>query len=216
MRARRALLAGAVLLLGAGGALIGRDVYLEAKRLVARRLIAQALAAHLRDGRSHRPWSWADLSPIALLELHRLGVRRCVLTGASGTSLAFGVGHIDGTARPNAPGNCVLAGHRDGEMAFLERVRPGDVLRLRTAAASGDYVIDGIRVVARTDTAPLRAAGADRLTLVTCYPFGGLLRSPWRYVVTAARVPRLEAPGGKKSSAVDYGSVIGSTLPIEH
>jgi sortase A len=187
MRARRAPLAGAFLLLAAGGLVLGRDAYLEAKGLVARRLIARAFAEHLKDGRLHRPWSWADTAPIALLEVRRLGVRRSVLAGASGTSLAFGLGHIDGTAPPNAPGNCVLAGHRDGEMAFLERVRRGDVLRLRTAGASRDYVVDGIGVVARTDIAPLRAADADRLTLVTCYPFGALLRSPWRYVVTAIR-----------------------------
>jgi sortase A len=188
MRASRAPLAGALLLLAAGGLLLGHDAYLEAKAFVARRLIARAFAAHLRDGRFHRPWSWSDTAPIALLEVHRLGVRRSVLAGASGTSLAFGLGHIDGTAPPNAPGNCVLAGHRDGEMAFLERVRPGDVVRLRTAGASRDYVVDGIRVVAHTDIAPLRTAGADRVTLVTCYPFGGLLRSPWRYVVTAGRL----------------------------
>lgn len=188
MRARRASLAGALLLLAAAGFFLGRDAYLEAKALVARRLIARAFAAHLRDGRLHRPWSWADTAPIALLEVRRLGVRRCVLAGASGSSLAFGLGHIDGTAPPNTPGNCVLAGHRDREMAFLERVRPGDVLRLRSARASQDYVVDGIRVLERTDIAPLRPTDADRLTLVTCYPFGGLLRSPWRYVVTAARM----------------------------
>src|SRR5262249_22164287 len=111
MRPRRALLAGAGLLLAAGGALLGRGLYLEAKGALARILIERALAAHLQDGRPHRPWSWADTTPIAVLELHRLSVRRVVLEGASGTSLAFGVGHIDGTARPNSPGTCVLAGH---------------------------------------------------------------------------------------------------------
>jgi sortase A len=168
-----------------GFALLGRDGYLKAKGFLAQRLIERALAAHLRDGRPHRPWSWADTYPIALLELDRLDVRRGVLAGASGTSLAFGVGHIDGTARPNTPGNCVLAGHRDREFAFLEEVRPGDVLRLRTADSAREYVVDGTSVVARTDGVTLQSAGHDRLTLVTCYPFGGLLRSPWRYVVTA-------------------------------
>jgi hypothetical protein len=28
-----------------------------------------------------------------------------------------------------------------------------------------------------------------RLALVTCYPFNGVLRSPWRYVVLADREP---------------------------
>jgi len=186
VRARSLLLAGAILLLGAGGALVGRRAYLEAKAVLARHLIERALAAHLRDGRPHRPWSWADTYPIAVLTLDRLGIRRSVLAGASGTSLAFGVGHIDGTAWPNAPGNCVLAGHRDRAFAFLEGVRPGDVLRLRTAGSDREYVVDGTAVVAWTDTGVLQPAGDRRLTLLTCYPFNGLLRSPWRYVVTAS------------------------------
>jgi len=183
---------GAILLLGAGGALIGRRGYLEAKAVLARHLIERAFSAHLRDGRPHRPWTWADTYPIAALELDRLGVRRTVLVGASGTSLAFGVGHIDGTARPNRRGNCVLAGHRDGAFAFLEEVRRGDVLRLRAADTVREYVVDGTGVVARTDASPLGPTIGRRLTLVTCYPFGGLLRSPWRYVVTAAAA---DAPG---------------------
>lgn len=186
MRARRFLFAGAILLLGAGGALLGHRGYVEAKALLAGRLIDRALAAHLRDGKPHRPWTWADTYPIAILELERLGIRRSVLAGASGTSLAFGVGHIDGTAWPNAPGNCVLAGHRDRAFAFLEEVRPGDVLRLRTAGSDREYVVDGTAIVARTDTGALQPAGDHRLTLLTCYPFNGLLRSPWRYVVTAS------------------------------
>src|SRR5262249_29407318 len=186
MRPRRALLAGAGLLLAAGGALLGRGLYLEAKGALARILIERALAAHLQDGRPHRPWSWADTTPIAVLELHRLSVRRVVLEGASGTSLAFGVGHIDGTARPNSPGTCVLAGHRDREFAFLEKVRRGDVLRLRLNDSVREYVVDGLGIVPRTEIRVLQGTGERRLTLVTCYPFRGLLRSPWRYVVTAA------------------------------
>jgi sortase A len=186
VRARRILLAGALLVLGAGGALLGRGGYLEAKARLAQRLVDRAFAALLQDGDPHRPWAWADTCPIAVLELDRLDVRLSVLAGASGTSLAFGAGHIDGTAWPNSPGNCVLAGHRDRAFAFLEDIRPGDVLRLRTADADREYVVDGLGVVARTDTGALQTTGGHRLTLVTCYPFGGLLRSPWRYVVTAA------------------------------
>ena len=204
MRARSLLLAGAVLLLGAGGALVGQRAYLEAKALLAQRLIERAFAVHLRDGRPHRPWSWADTYPIAVLTLDRLGIRRSVLAGASGTSLAFGVGHIDGTALPNAPGNCVLAGHRDRAFAFLEEVRPGDALRLRAAGSVRDYIVDGTGVVARTDSETIRTTGDDRLTLVTCYPFGGLLRSPWRYVVTASAA----RPGG--SGAITISSSPGA------
>jgi len=186
MRARRTLCVVALLLLSAGGGLLGRRVYIEAKALLAHLLIERALAAHLRDGAPHRPWAWADTYPIAVLTIDRLHVRRPVLAGASGTSLAFGAGHIDGTAPPNAPGHTVLAGHRDREFEFLRDLLPGDVLRLRTAGRAREYLVDGAGVVPGDDGTLLQPSTEDRLTLVTCYPFGGLWRSPLRYIVTAA------------------------------
>jgi sortase A len=195
MPTRRTLGIAALLFLFAGGGLLGRRGYLEAKGLLARALIERAFAAHLRDGAPHRPWAWADTYPIAVLEVDRLHVRCPVLAGASGTSLAFGAGHIDGTAPPNAPGHSVLAGHRDREFRFLRDLAPGDVLRLRTAGAEREYIVDGASVVRGDDSTALQPTTRDRLTLVTCYPFGGLWRSPLRYVVTAApRADRMPCP----------------------
>ncbi|HEV8700832.1 MAG TPA: class GN sortase [Candidatus Polarisedimenticolia bacterium] len=186
MTRRAGLVLTALLLLVPGGLLLGRRGYLEAKAAIASCLIDRALEAHLRDGRPHRPWPWADMHPIAVMEVERLGVRRAVLRGATGESLAFGAGHVDGTASPNAHGHSVLAGHRDRGFAFLRDLRPGDGLRLRTSDGVRDYLVDGIRVVTATDVTVMAETPEDRLTLVTCYPFGGLLRSRLRYVVTAA------------------------------
>src|SRR5258706_11811255 len=148
MTRRAGLVLAGLLLFVPGGLLLGRCGYLEAKGALASCLIERALQAHLRDGKPHRPWAWADMHPIALLEVGRLGVRRAVLRGATGESLAFGAGHVDGTAWPNARGHSVLAGHRDRGFAFLKDVRRGDRLRLRTAGAVRDYVVDDTRVVA--------------------------------------------------------------------
>jgi sortase A len=186
MTRRAGLVLTALLLLVPGGLLLGRRGYLEAKAALASRLIDGAFEAHLRDGRPHRPWAWADMYPVAVLEVERLGVQRVVLRGATGESLAFGAGHVDGTASPNARGHSVLAGHRDRGFAFLRDLRPGDGLRLRTADGVRDYLVDGIRVVTATDVTVMAETPEDRLTLLTCYPFGGLLRSRLRYVVTAA------------------------------
>lgn len=177
--------AGAVLLCGGSG-LLGREAYLEAKGMLAERLIVHALERHLEDGEAHRPWSWADFHPIAWLEVPHLRVRRHVLSGASGTSLAFGPGHVDGTAPPNGPGTCVLAGHRDTWLRFARDLRPGDEVTLRTTEGSRRYVARSGRVVPEDDLSVLELASPGsprRLVLVTCWPFEGLLRSPWRYVV---------------------------------
>ena len=155
----------ALVLASAGGGLLAEQAYLTAKARVAEVLIRRAFEAHLLDGAAHRPWGWADMHPVAQLEVPRLGVVRTVLAGASGSSLAFGPGHIDGTAAPNAAGNCALAGHRDGSFAFLR-----------------DLLVSDMR-----DVDLLRPTEDSRVTLITCYPFHGLRRSDLRYVVVLQR-----------------------------
>jgi len=189
MRRNLAFRAVGFVILGCGALLLGRGAYLEAKAAVATFRIARSFDAHLRDGGAHPPWSWADTHPIARLDVERLGVRRHVLAGASGTSLAFGIGHIDGTASPNGSGNCVLAGHRDRAFGFLRDLRPGDRIRLRTASGIREYVVEDLDVLSATTVSVLDPTPDDRLTLVTCYPFNGMLRSPWRYVVTCRPAP---------------------------
>ena len=184
MSGRRTLPALGLLMLVAGLGLFAERGYLCAKAALAEVLIARAFAAHLEDGRAHRPWSWADMEPIARLKVPRLKVRRYVLSGSSGTSMAFGIGHVDGTARPNRPGNCVLAGHRDSWLEFLGEVEVGDKLDLSTRESARRYVVRDIRIVDRLDTEALEPTADARLTLVTCYPFDALGPGRQRYVVT--------------------------------
>lgn len=178
-----------LLLLAVGSGLLGQRAWLEAKALVAEQMIERAFRRHLHDGEAHLPWSWADTHPVARLEVPRLGVRRTVLAGASGASMAFGPGHIDGTADPNSPGNCVLAGHRDSWFAFLRELREGDELRLITRGRSVTYEVIGLQVVSENDGWVLTDGDEPLLTLVTCYPFDALTRGPLRYVVFFAARP---------------------------
>ncbi len=177
----------ALVLASAGGGLLAEQACLTAKARLAEVLIRRAFAAHLRDGAPHRPWSWADMHPVAQLEVPRLGVLRTVLAGASGSSLAFGPGHIDGTAAPNTTGNCALAGHRDGSFAFLRDLRMGDSLTLRTHAGSMRYEVRDLLVADMWDVDLLQPTENSRVTLITCYPFHGLSRSQLRYVVVLQR-----------------------------
>jgi len=171
-----------------GASLLAEQGWLELKARLAGRLIDRAFAAHLDDGRAHRPWRWADTHPLARLEVPRLDLRRTVLAGASGSSLAFGPGHVDGTAAPNESGNCVVAGHRDSWFGFLADLRPGDELSLRTRGGTRRYHVTGLAVHHESDLRALEPTGETRLTLITCYPFDGLRRSALRYVVSCAAV----------------------------
>jgi sortase A len=98
--------------------------------------------------------------------------------------MAFGPGHIDGTAAPNRAGNCALAGHRDTWFAFLEHLQAGDEIRLHTRDATRRYRVSGLAIRSMYDAGVLDPTMRRSLTLITCYPFSTLGRSELRYVVT--------------------------------
>ncbi len=185
---RRPLSLAACLLAGTGLVLLGGQAYLRAKAALAGVLIDRALEASLSDGRAHPPWPWADMRPLARLDVPRNGLRRTVLSGATGQSLAFGLAHVSGTALPGEPGNCVIAGHRDTWAAFMRSLDVGDEVRLQTRAGLWRYRVQSVTVLERERVDALDPGGEDRLTLITCYPFSGLLRSPWRLVIVCGRL----------------------------
>lgn len=184
MSLRRLLVLVSLAPLAGGAALLAEQTWIRAKAGLAERMIERAFVAHLDDGEAHPPWSWADTRPIARLEIPRLGLDRIVLAGSSGSSLAFGPGHVDGTAAPNQPGNCVLAGHRDSWFAFLDELRVGDELRLETRGGRRCYRVRSLEIRAAWDGEPLEPAAGRLLTLITCYPFHGLRTGDQRFVVS--------------------------------
>jgi len=196
---RRALALLACVAVVSGAALVGRHLYLRTKAAAAAVLIDRAWTHALDDGQPHRPWPWADFTPIARIEVRRLGIDRPVLSDAGGRTMAFGLGHLIGSARPGGPGLSVVGGHRDTWAAFLADVQRGDSIVVRTLDGGRRYRVDATIVVdqhaarlpAATAVAVSAAApgidpatGADRLVLVTCWPFGSVRRGPLRYVVS--------------------------------
>jgi sortase A len=188
MKAR--LTAAAVLgLLAIAAWQAGEAAYIHAKAWLAQRLIANAWNQARATGTDARPWPWADTWPVARIEAPRQGASFTILAGASGRTLAFGPGHIDGTPLPGEPGNSVISGHRDTHFAFLRDLKRGDALLVEDAQGRRlRYVVSAVEIVHRKDVRVLLDAGDDRITLVTCFPFdspvpGGALR----YVVVAVR-----------------------------
>jgi sortase A len=120
-----------------------------------------------------------------------LDVDEIVLAGASGRTLAFGPGHLDGTAAPGAPGLSVVSGHRDTHFRFLEDVQLGALIRVeRPDGTWQDYRVTQTRVVnVETTRIAQTATGRPRLLLTTCYPFDAIVPGgPLRYLVLAEGV----------------------------
>jgi sortase A len=174
-------------LLALGAWQVGGAAWIHGKALVAQMLLEQSwqnrLADHPED--AARPWPWADTSPLARLKVTRLGVDQIILAGASGRTLAFGPGHLSGTALPGTKGHSVISGHRDTHFTFLRDLDPGDELHVqRSDGHTITYRVTGHQVVDARDAQFSDTPDRAVITLVTCYPFNALEpNGPLRYVV---------------------------------
>jgi sortase A len=178
-----------VCLLLTGLAFGGEGLWIYAKAKLAQLLLEISWRSALA-GEKLKPWPWADTRAIARLTIERDGATIIVLAGASGRTMAFGPGHLDGTAMPGDAGNCVITAHRDTHFAPLRYVGPGDILTLqRPDGRSVRYRVQATRVVRKNDTSVLRQDARTRLTLITCYPFDAVRPgTPLRWVVIARKV----------------------------
>src|SRR6185295_2381085 len=119
----RRLIVLALLLLGLGALVQGSWIFCKAA--FAQVLLRRAWAEARAGAPQARPWPWADTWPVARLMSPVRGVDLIVLEGATGSSMAFGPGHVQGSAAPGSLGNVALAGHRDTHFRFLQQLAPG-------------------------------------------------------------------------------------------
>ncbi|MCW5605112.1 MAG: class GN sortase, partial [Burkholderiales bacterium] len=168
----------------------GTAAYIHLKAGFAQYLIAAAWEKSRGGAQAVKPWPWADTWPVARLTVPARGIDLYVLAGASGRTLAFGPGHLGGSAAPGGTGNALISAHRDTHFAFLEHLAPGDEVCIETpGGAQYRYRVVHTAVVHQSDRGVMRDHGDKRLTLVTCYPFRAIdPGGPLRYVVTAIEV----------------------------
>lgn len=181
------LAAAVVMLTLAGCAALAHGLWIVTKAYAGQALLEVAWMRTRDHGVPAKPWPWADTQPVARLVAPAQHATTLVLAGASGRTLAWGPGHLDGSARPGDAGHAVITAHRDTHFAFLSRVAIGDTMTIERA--------DGTRVryrVVATAVADHRAlrlpvdVAVPTLTLVTCWPFDAVAAGgPMRYVVTA-------------------------------
>ena len=133
------------------------------------------------------PWPGADMRPVARLSIERLKVALIVMDLASGKGMAWGPGVVSGTSMLGKKGLSVIAGHRDSHMAFLVKVRTGEVVKITTVngqdikfKVSGALVVDATHWYPQTE--PERPG---TLYMVTCWPLDGQKTTSKRLVVAA-------------------------------
>lgn len=186
------VLAVALFVLGSG--LIGEGLWIHAKALAAQWLLQHAWDRTLQTQRPAKPWPWADTLPVGRLLVPQYGIDQIILADAAGRSLAFGPGHLAGSARPGESGTSILSGHRDTHFQFLQHLRTDDVLSLESP--DGHHTSYAVREVKVVDSRLTRLAhhdDVDTLLLTTCFPFDALVPGgPLRYVVKAEKLAAVE------------------------
>lgn len=186
-------------------------LWIPLKAMVAQELLTLAWAESQARQTDKKPWPWADTWPVARLQLGESAQPLIVLAGAHGESLAFGPGHVTGSAEPGMRGPVVIAGHRDTHFQLLESVDLDSTIRLQSRNGEwDDYRVTQLRVVdSRQEAMNIADMPDDSLLLVTCYPFNSIdNQGPLRYLVQARKVEpslALAAPGLAGRRLADTG-----------
>jgi sortase A len=177
------------ILMGGSLLLFGNSIYIYAKAQLAQVLLERAFSQSLLTGKPVKAWSWADTYPVARISVDRINAEAIVLQGASGEALAFGPALLNETSRPGERGTSVMAAHRDTHFAFLQDVKPGDLIKVkRDDGLEFNYRATRMRVVEANHSGINRHASGFHLVLSTCYPFDAITHGSQRYLVEAELV----------------------------
>lgn len=142
-------------------------------------------------------------SPVALLHIGRIGLDQVVVEGTSPEDLKKGPGHLRAAPLPGEFGNAVITGRRTtygAPFLHLNRLRPGDAIRVSTGQGVFNYVVSAIGFEAAGHAQALTASLDSRLTLVTSDP--AFLPSG-RLTVIAKLAPTVAAVNDLKGTPLD-------------
>ena len=120
-------------------------------RLERELALPQARAAFTQD-------TVATGDPVTRLRIPTIGVDVVVVEGTSASALRAGAGHYPQTPLPCEGGNVAIAGHRTTygkPFNNLDRLKPGDVIRLDTPVGSCEYALERSFITSPQDLAVL-------------------------------------------------------------
>jgi len=147
----------------------------------------QAASAAGTDDLSPLPLqAFAQGSPVAIIEIPKLGIESVVIEGSSSRDTARAIGHLFGSSGPGQEGNAVLVGRSaafGADFKDLKTLTDGDKISISTIQGKSEYVVDSALEI--PTGGPLAATSDNRLTLVTGDP---ILTSSSMLAVTASIV----------------------------
>lgn len=109
-------------------------------------------------------------TPVALLQIPRLGIDEVVVEGTTSAQTRVGVGHRRDTPLPGQAGAVVLMGRQaayGGVFGSIDQLRAGDPITITTGQGISHYRVLGIRGPHTRLPTLVAGSGSGRLTLVT-------------------------------------------------
>ncbi|KFI92878.1 sortase family protein [Bifidobacterium saguini DSM 23967] len=166
----------------------------------------------------------ADQGVMGSIRIPEIDVNLPIYHGTSDDALAAGAGHLYGTSLPvgGKSTHSVITGHRGlpGSLLFtrLDELRVGDSFYIDVMGETLGYKIDRITVIEPSDSSKLRITpGEDRVTLMTCTPYGV---NSHRLLVSAVRaeipneVPAPDDVHGLNTTWLALGGIAAVVLVI--
>jgi sortase A len=177
----------AFLILSLGLCFLVSGSWIQIKAVVAQELLERSWEQTLEHGSPIQPWPWADHWPVAQLKFPKAKSEFVVLSGDSGSSLAFAPGWNSKSAKPGEQGVTVISGHRDTHFKILKDTAIGDSIEIVTAQGETvNYQVETIDVVDSRVASIKTEQSGQVLVLVTCFPFDAVVAGgPLRYVVSS-------------------------------
>jgi sortase A len=108
------------------------------------------------------------------IEIPAIKLDAPVVQGDGWEQLKKGVAQHISSANPGQNGNIVLSAHNDvyGELfRHLDRLQPGDLVKLYTQQRAYEYLVDRTQIVEPTTVEVMASTGAPTVTLISCYPY---------------------------------------------
>lgn len=122
------------------------------------------------------------------LTFQKLQKSIAVLNKADEETLKYGSGWLDTSKKLGENGLCVMMGHRDTTMNFLQDVEGDETIIAETLTEKYTYKVKEIKVVSPDDVLLGEDFNKKQLRLITCYPFSYFGSAPERYIITAELV----------------------------
>lgn len=149
-------------------------------------------------------------TPVALLQIPRLGVDEVVVEGTNSAQTREGVGHRRDTPLPGQPGWVELLGRQaayGGVFGDIDQLRAGDPITVTTGEGVAHYRVLGVR--GPHTRLPNLVGEAGRLTLITA---SGLPFVPSG--ITSVDATLVSKPFGEPAPVIATGKIPGSEKPL--